>query len=186
MDFSGNHLLNFFSYNEVIHLYKMDDFMEKAKTVVFEIFKDKVDKSGRAYIEHLIRVSNKLQHPKEKVAGLLHDTFEDTSITYKDLLDIGFPKDILDIVQIVTKEKVTKYPISLEEKLHIYYKKIDSIINSGNIHAIRLKEADMSDNYDSNRLKKLPKEKQIWFHKKYGTQIEKLRKRIENEKEGCI
>ena len=42
MDFSGNHLLNFFSYNEVIHLYKMDDFMEKAKTVVFEIFKDKV------------------------------------------------------------------------------------------------------------------------------------------------
>ena len=63
-----------------------------------------------------------------------------------------------------------------EEKLELYNKDIDKVINSGNIHAIRLKEADMSDNYDERRLKELPQDKQEWFHEKYGNQLVKLRK----------
>ena len=62
------------------------------------------------------------------------------------------------------------------EKLELYNKDIDKIINSGNIHAIRLKEADMSDNYNIERIKQLPQAKQEWFHEKYGKQLIKLRK----------
>ena len=48
--------------------------------------------------------------------------------------------------------------------------------NQVNIHAIRLKEADMSDNYDPDRIKELSQDKQEWFHQKYGKQLVKLRK----------
>ena len=101
---------------------------------------------------------------------------EDTEITEQDLLDVGIPEEIIDIVKIVTHDKIDKSNMTKDEKLELYNKEIDKVINSGNIHAIRLKEADMSDNYDPDRIKELPEEKQEWFHEKYGKQLVKLRK----------
>ena len=125
---------------------------------------------------HLIRVSERLDEPIEKVAGLLHDVLEDTDITEKDLLEVGIPIDVIKIIKLVTHEKIDKSNMTKNEKLELYNKEIDKVINSRNIHAIRLKEADMSDNYDLERLKKLPQDKQEWFHEKYGKQLVKLRK----------
>ena len=62
-----------------------------------------------------------------------------------------------------------------DEKLMLYNDEIDKIINSNNIHAIRLKEADISDNYDLSRIKELPLDKQAWFKEKYEKQLIKLR-----------
>ena len=125
---------------------------------------------------HLIRVSERLKEPIEQVAGLLHDVLEDTDITEKDLLEVGIPQDVIEIVKLVTHDKIDKSNMTKSEKLELYNKDIDKIINSGNIHAIRLKEADMSDNYDIERIKLLPEDKQEWFHEKYGKQLIKLRK----------
>lgn len=173
-----NHLLNYFSIEELKKICEIEDLYLKSKIIVYELFKNKVDKGGKPYIGHLLRVSDRLEGTIEKVAGLLHDTLEDTDITYDDLIDVGFTKEILDVVKIVTNIRCDKSKMTKEEKLLVYYKEIDRIINSGNIHAIRVKEADMSDNYDLNRLKSLSEEKQVWFHKKYGTQIKKLRRTI--------
>lgn len=173
-----NHLLHYFSYEDLEKIYKMDDLYLKAKIIVTEVFKDKFDKEGEPFVGHLLRVSDKLEEEEEKIAGLLHDILENTDVTSEDLFNIGFSGEILEIVQLVTKEKGSTKHLSKEERLCIYSNKIDSIISSGNIHAIRLKEADMSDNYDLNRLKNLPKEQQHWFHLKYGRQLEKLRKKL--------
>ena len=176
-----NHLLHYFSYEDLEKIYKMDDLYLKAKIIVAEVFKDKFDKEGKPYLGHLLRVSDKLEEETERIAGLLHDILEDTDIPYEDLLGIGFSSEILDIVQLVTKEKINTKNLSKKEKLLIYSSKIDSIINSGNIHAVRVKEADMADNYDLNRLKNLSKEQQVWFHEKYSRQLDKLRKKLENK-----
>ena len=174
-NFCGNHLLDYFTYEELDEISKMNNQYLKAKLIVTILFKDKVDKAGKPYLEHLIRVSGKLNEEIEKVAALLHDTLEDTEITEKDLLEINFPLEIIEIVKLVTHDKIDKSNMTKEEKLLLYNKEINKVINSGNIHAIRLKEADMSDNYDLNRLKDLPQEKQEWFHMKYGKQLIKLR-----------
>ena len=171
-----NNLLNYFSETELKIISEMKDLHLKCTTIVTELFKDKKDKAGHPYLWHLLRVSNRLDLEIEKIAGLLHDVLEDTEITEKDLLEVGIPKEIIDIVKIVTHDKIDKSNMTKEEKLELYNKEIDKVINSGNIHAIRLKEADMSDNYDPDRIKELPQDKQEWFHEKYGKQLVKLRK----------
>jgi len=176
-----NNLLNYFTNEELNQIIEIDDLYLRAKKVVITIFKDKFDKAGKPYIEHLLRVSDKLNEPIEKIAGLLHDVVEDTDVTFDDLLEIGFSKDIIDIVKLVTKNKIDKINMSEEEKLKLYNDEIDGIINSGNMHAIRLKEADMSDNFDVERLKDLPYDKQEWFNKKYRLQLIKLRKAKEKK-----
>jgi len=177
-----NHLLNYFSEEQFKQIIGKDEPYLKACMIVTTLFRDKVDKAGHPYIGHLYRVSNKLKEQSEKVAGLLHDVVEDTDVTLDDLLEVGFTKDIVDIVAIVTHEKIDKSNMSKEEKLELYNKEIDKVINSGNIHAIRLKEADMSDNFDPIRIKELPKEKQEWFNEKYGKQLLKLNRVIERNK----
>jgi len=169
-----NNLLNYFTEVELKNLIKIDNLYLKAEIIITKLFKDKYDKEGKPYIGHLYRVSGKLNEEIEKVVGLLHDTIEDTEITSKDLLQVGFPIEVIEIIKLVTKEKTNK-KLTHEEKLVLYDNEINNIINSGNIHAIRLKEADMSDNCDEERLSKLSEEQQAWFHKKYDKQLIKLR-----------
>ena len=170
-----NHLLNYFSIENFSRLKKLGNLYLKAELIIIELFKNKVDKAGKPYIGHLYRVSDKLIQPVEKVSALLHDTFEDTDITFEDLLEVGFSIEILNIVKLVTKDKIDKTNMSKVEKLELYNNEIDRIIKSNNIYAIRLKEADMSDNLDLNRLGELSTEQQEWFNQKYGKQLIKLR-----------
>lgn len=171
-----NHLLNYFSNEQLEQLKSMNDLYAKAFIVAAFVFKDKKDKSGKPYFDHLFRVSQKLDEEVEQVAGLLHDILEDTDVLARDLKEIGIPDEILEIVKIVTHVEIDKNGMTEKDKLYLYSKEIDKIINSGNIHAIRLKYADMTDNYNIDRLKDLPVEKQDWFNKKYGPQLVKLKK----------
>jgi hypothetical protein len=45
-----------------------------------------------------------------------------------------------------------------------------------------IKKADMSDNYNKERLKELPLDKQQWFEEKYGKQLIKLNKVTERNR----
>jgi len=173
--FNDNNLLKYFTLEELKKISDKQNLISKSKTVISKVFENKKDKAGKPYVNHLLRVSNKLDTEYEKVAGLLHDIVEDTEVTFADLIEIGIPLEIIEVINLVTNKKIDKRNLSKEEKLKIYNDKIDSIINSGNISAINLKESDMSDNYDLDRLSQLPIEKQEWFHEKYGKQLIKLR-----------
>ena len=176
-----NNLLNYFTDKELKIITELNDIYIKSNIIVTELFKYKKDKAGHPYLWHLLRVSNSLELEIEKIAGLLHDVLEDTEVTENDLLEVGIPKEIIEIVKIVTHDKIDKTDMTKEEKLELYNKEIDKVINSGNIHAIRLKQADMSDNYNKERLKELSQEKQQWFEEKYGKQLIKLQKVTEKE-----
>lgn len=180
--FGKNNLLNYFSKQELEQIEKIKDLYARAFVIASIVFKDKKDKAGKPYFEHLFRVSLKLDEEIEQVAALLHDIVEDTEVTFRDLLEIGFPVEVLEIVNLVTKPNIDTSSMTKEEKLKLYSDEIDKIINSGNIHAIRLKRADMSDNYNKERLSELPQEKQEWFHEKYGKQLIKLNSIVERNK----
>lgn len=174
--FENNNLLNYFTKGALYEIEKLKNLYTKAFVIASKVFEDKKDKSSKPYFNHLVRVSSKLNEEIEQVAALLHDIVEDTEVTFKDLLEIGFPVEVVEIVKLVTKPEIDTSNMTKEEKLKLYSDEIDSIIESGNIHAIRLKQADMSDNYDKERLKDLPLDKQQWFEEKYGKQLIKLNK----------
>ena len=107
------------------------------------------DKIGVDYFHHPISVADLLPSwvPKfEFQAALLHDVVEDTSYTLKDLEDLGYVKETLDIVELLTDTNINVN----------YYSYIDDIVQSGNIGALRVKLADNIHNCRPDRVAKLP------------------------------
>lgn len=165
-----NHLSKYLTEEELARIINEKDEYNKALSLVTILFKNKTDKEGEPYIGHLKRVSDSLDNPNTKIAGLLHDTVEDIEgITYEDLLEIGFNSNIVEMVRLVTTEDKTKP----------YHDKITSIINSNNIEAIKLKYADMSDNANPERLSKLDPITRERLEKKYNNELTRLKEVIE-------
>ncbi len=144
---------------------------DKALYLVSCLFKNIKDKAGEPYINHLIRVSVGVEEKDTKVAALLHDTVEDIpGMSFNYLKELGFNDNVLSIVKIVTKDKVNKIP---------YHDEISRILSSSNIEAIKLKYADMSDNYNSERLKLLEEKTRIRLENKYKNEIIRIKKYLE-------
>lgn len=155
-------LLKFFEHFELDEIRYIDHY-EKAKKLINKIFKDKLDKGGNPYINHLYYVSNRLDNIDMKTVGLLHDLLEDTIITKDDLKYIGFSSEIIDAVELVTKKEDESYG-----------EYIDRIIESNNMIAINVKLIDMENNMDLSRIKKPTIEDIERCENKYRPQYNKL------------
>ena len=104
------------------------------------------DKTGFPYWEHPHRVMLHLGNrasTEERHAALLHDVVEDTLYTFDDLLKIGYTPATIEIIKLLTIDKVNRLP---------YIHHISKIANSGNLSAIKIKIADIMDNTDPDRL----------------------------------
>ena len=125
-------------YNE---LKENKDLLYKTLELILKIFEGSVDKCGLPYYNHLFKVYSKVNNYDEKIIALLHDIIEDKNIKASELLDIGYPKHIVDAVVILTKKKGAYYPDYIE-----------SIIESGNNLAMNVKLADLEHNMDLKRI----------------------------------
>lgn len=105
--------------------------------------KEQRQKDGDAYIYHPIMVALQCNNFKARVAGLLHDTIEDTDVTEEYLREKGIPEDILEAVLLLTDPY--QYP-SPEQYLE-YVAKIKE-----NPIAREVKLADLRNNMDVSRL----------------------------------
>lgn len=118
----------------------VDDLVKKATLLANIFFKDKKDKGGFPYLGHLQYVSNSFDDETRKVVGLLHDIIEDTVVSKTILLELGFSKDIVDVIDLLTK------------KTDDYYEYIKSIESSNNLIAIDIKLKDLEHNMDIARI----------------------------------
>lgn len=82
---------------------------QKALELAKRAHHGQTDKAGQAYINHPIAVAGVLTNAKEKTVALLHDVLEDSPYTAADLLQIGFPTDVVVAVQAITKRSGEKY-----------------------------------------------------------------------------
>jgi (p)ppGpp synthase/HD superfamily hydrolase len=107
-----------------------------------------LDKSGRPYYLHPLRVAMRLAHctPAERHAALLHDVVEDTSVTLQDLAVMGYGEDVLELVDLLTR----RMP---ERESHNQY--MERLVQSGNAQALRVKLADVYDNMSPARTRNL-------------------------------
>lgn len=117
--------------------------LQRAIEIATKAHAGQVDKAGKEYIGHPLRVMGMGESEDEKIVGVLHDVIEDTPITVEELAKEGFSQDILDALQCVTK-------LSDNEDYDHFISRVLT-----NPLAVMVKINDLKDNMDITRLNKL-------------------------------
>lgn len=127
---------------EVITFHKMflKIILDRAKAIATSAHEGQVDKAGKPYIEHPMRVMNMGKTVEEKIAGVLHDVVEDSDWTFEMLEKEGIPKDVMDALRCVTK-------LSEDEDYDHFIERVKT-----NPLALKVKLNDLKDNMDITRL----------------------------------
>ena len=127
---------------EVITFHKMflKIILDRAKAIATSAHEGQVDKAGKPYIEHPMRVMNMGKTIEEKIAGVLHDVVEDSDWTFEMLEKEGIPKDVMDALRCVTK-------LSEDEDYDHFIERVKT-----NPLAVKVKLNDLKDNMDITRL----------------------------------
>lgn len=115
------------------------DLTKKALKLCFEAHKEQVDKTGLPYVFHPFHLAEQMDDEISTVCALLHDVVEDTDTTFENLLEMGFPNEVVDVIKLLTHEESVPY---ME-----YVRKI-----SENPIATKVKIADLRHNSDNTRL----------------------------------
>jgi (p)ppGpp synthase/HD superfamily hydrolase len=134
--------------------------LEEAIEVAVKAHKGQKDRYGQPYILHPLRVMMKLNTEEEKIAGVLHDVVEDSDITLEDLKKKGFTENVLNAVDCMTKRDGEAYEDYIERA-------------KSNPISLKVKIADLEDNMDIRRIKKIT-EKDIERLNKYRKYWEEL------------
>jgi (p)ppGpp synthase/HD superfamily hydrolase len=137
--------------------------LEKAIELAVKHHSGQVDKAGKPYIMHLIRVMMKGQTESEKICGILHDIVEDTNCTFDTLKKEGFTKEVIDVVRCVTKIDNETYDDFISRILE-------------NPTAVKVKINDLEDNMNLDRLNEIST-KDTERLKKYNKALMRLSKK---------
>src|SRR6476659_4093596 len=85
------------------------ELLEKAISIAVEAHRGQKDKNGKPYILHPISVMGKVDTETEKIVAVLHDVVEDTDWTFDQLKKEGFPQEIIEALDGVTKREGESY-----------------------------------------------------------------------------
>jgi len=101
-----------------------------------------VDKGGKPYIMHCLKVMHYLKCEDEELMciALGHDLVEDTKVTYHQLNEAGFTERVIQGIYSLTKQRGQTYD---EYKRQVF----------ANKDAMRVKLCDLRHNSDIRRLK---------------------------------
>lgn len=78
--------------------------LERAIEIAVEAHRGQMDKAGKLYILHPLRVMLRGKTQDEMIVGILHDTVEDTPVTLELLRREGFSEAVLEAISCITKE----------------------------------------------------------------------------------
>ncbi len=138
------------------HIFKYLSMENKALEIARKAHKGQLDKAGKDYINHPIKVASALEG-EAKIVALLHDVVEDTDITLEQIRNYGFNEIVIDALDAVTKREGENY---------------DEFISriKDNPVAVKVKLADLKDNMDLLRLPELSErdlQRIAKYHKAY-------------------
>lgn len=113
--------------------------LERAVEIAARAHAGALDKSGMPYLLHPLRVMLNVSLPADRIAAVLHDVVEDTTVTLEDLRREGFSVEILEAVDALTKRKGETRMQSARRAQSVPV-------------ARRVKLADVTDNMDLSRI----------------------------------
>jgi (p)ppGpp synthase/HD superfamily hydrolase len=127
--------------------------LERAIEIAVKAHAGQIDKAGEPYILHPLRLMFAVNGVYTRMAAVLHDVVEDTSVTIDNLKAEGFPAEVIEAVQALTKQKG-------ESRIEAAKRA------SGNSISRAVKLADVTDNMDITRISQ-PTEKDYLRLKEY-------------------
>jgi (p)ppGpp synthase/HD superfamily hydrolase len=81
-----------------------------AEMIAERAHQDQTRRDGETpYIAHVKAVVEKVTEDDEKIVAWLHDVVEDSELTLDDIASVGFSKDIITAVGLLTKTKGGDY-----------------------------------------------------------------------------
>lgn len=100
--------------NKFLTAFQIDDktpMQEKAKQIAVQAHLRQKRWNGDSYVTHPIRVAAAAPagSPNLKTVAYLHDVVEDSDIIFENLKEWGFPEEIIDAVESVTKRQGETY-----------------------------------------------------------------------------
>jgi (p)ppGpp synthase/HD superfamily hydrolase len=129
--------------------------LEKAIQIAAAAHSGVKDKAGAPYVLHPLRLMMKMNTEAEMIAAVLHDVVEDSDWTIERLRSEGFPEEVLEAVDSLTRRSDESYE--------------EFVIRAGrNPIARRVKLADLEDNMNMLRMRSIP-EKDVERLKRYHT-----------------
>ncbi|SDH90456.1 HD domain-containing protein [Actinokineospora alba] len=131
-------------------MFTVDDAIRIAR----DAHEGQVDKSGRPYIGHPLRVMQNVDGEYERMTAVLHDVIEDTEVTAADLVAQGCPPEVVAAVVAISK-------VAGEDQ-ETYLGRV-----AANPIALAVKFADIADNTSPDRLAKLDEHTQRRLRAKY-------------------
>ena len=129
---------------------------KKAMIIAYNAHHGQVDKSGVPYIFHPIHVAEQMETEEECIVALLHDTVEDTNITF-EVLEKEFSATVIEALKLLTHDESIDY--------FDYVRKFKN-----NPIAKKVKLADLYHNSDITRMEN-PTEKDWKRKEKYHKAI---------------
>lgn len=113
--------------------------LEDAILLAVQSHRGATDKAGNPYILHPLRMMLRLDTDEERMAAVLHDVVEDTTVTLDDLREAGYPPAVVEAVEHLTARSGETYEEFIRRAAR-------------NPIARRVKLADLEDNMDVRRL----------------------------------
>ncbi len=121
------------------------DLADRAMEIAVHVHKAQKDRYGKSYIFHPIRIMMRMTSITEKIVALLHDVVEDSDWTVDQLVNDGFPAEITEAVDAISKRD--------DEAYFEYIERLRK-----NSLAARVKLADLEDNMDLRRIEHIDDE----------------------------
>lgn len=135
--------------------------LDEAIQVARRAHEGQLDKGGRPYIGHPLRVMGSLRDEHERMAAVLHDVVEDTPVTLEDLAAAGCPEEVVAAVA-----AISKHP---GEDQASYLARV-----AANPIARAVKRADIADNMSPDRLARLDTATRERLQAKYESALRQL------------
>jgi (p)ppGpp synthase/HD superfamily hydrolase len=131
--------------------------LERAIEIAAKAHAGQVDKAGQPYVLHPLRMMLAVTTAEARMAAVLHDVVEDTTVTFDDLRAAGFPASVLEAVEALTKREGEDYEAFIRRV-------------APNPIAREVKLADLRDNSDLSRISE-PTERDRERIKRYSRAI---------------
>ena len=122
------------------------DVLTRSVEIAAKAHAGQVDKAGRPYILHPLRLMMRMDTPQEMMTAVLHDAVEDSDWTIADLRSEGLPYEVLQALELLSRRDGQTYEQFIAQI-------------KPNALARKVKLADLADNMDLPRLENVgPKE----------------------------
>ena len=112
--------------------------LEDAIALAVEAHRGQRDRAGAPYVLHPLRMMLRVDTDAERMAAVLHDVVEDTAWTLEGLRERGFPDEVVEAVDHLTRREEETY---------------EEFVARAAAHPVarRVKIADLEDNMDVRR-----------------------------------